>query len=106
MSDLQDLIDQAKAYWEEHYPTKCTYLRSIGELDEALIEAAQKAEGDITDLVADGLSWDEAWEIASEEHLFSVEDEYEEPEELPISETYKLLAESMKLRNKLANSDS
>ena len=72
-------IAQAREHWKEHRPKMFARLTKGGTLDKALTEAAEATSQGMQALMAQGATWQEAWEQTRELYLFPAE----EPEQAP-----------------------
>ena len=69
---------QIKAHWEKHRPQMCAQLQREGKLQESVYQAQEQTNDLMDDLLAKGLSHDQAWELAREEWAF-LPDEEDQP---------------------------
>ena len=86
-------IAQAKEHWEEFQPTRYAELQQEGKLMQALTDAADRTQDEIETLMAQGFSYNEAWEATREQYLFPPEEDGAS-EEAPDSEGYKAMKEA------------
>ena len=72
-------ISQAREHWQEHKPKMFARLTENETLEKALTDAAEATASAIQSLMAQGATWQEAWEQTRELYLFPPE----EPEQTP-----------------------
>ena len=65
----QRYAQMAEKHWKEHLPTRYAELKAAGALDEALRNAAEQTYLEVNALEEQGLSPDEAWQAARQNHL-------------------------------------
>lgn len=86
-------ISQARAHWKEHLPQMFARLEKSNQLEAALQDAATATSAGVRVLMAQGLTWDEAWEATREQYLFPPEESPQSDE--PPSAGYKAQMELM-----------
>lgn len=67
--NLENWIRLGRQHWKEHLPTRYAELKAAGTLDEALRNAAEQTYLEVNALEEQGLSPDEAWQAARQNHL-------------------------------------
>ena len=81
-------IAQARAHWKEHLPKMFARLERDGNLEQALTESAEATSQAIRARMAQGATWEEAWEATRELYLFPPE-ETGQAQKMPRSQGYR-----------------
>lgn len=92
--NLQNWIDLARDHWKEHLPPKFQQLRSAGTLAAALREAANQTYSLVESLEAQGLSPQDAWEMARSEFLLLPPEQSPEEASTPMQSLMAEIAEA------------
>lgn len=63
-------IAQARVHLKEHRPQAFARLQAAGTLEQHLRQAAEATSHEMRTLMDQGATWQEAWELVREQHLF------------------------------------
>jgi hypothetical protein len=85
-------ISQAREHWAEHRPKMFARLTQSGTLEKALTDAAEATSLGVQSLMAQGATWQEAWEQTRELYLFPAEEASQTPR-MPKSQGYLAMVE-------------
>lgn len=107
MANRQGWIEQAREHWKEHLPAMCARLEEAGTLEKELRAAVEAMADEIDVLMSQGFTFLEAWEATREQYLFRAPEvsEFEDDEELPIAESWRLAAQVNRLASKINNEE-
>lgn len=61
---------QIKAHWEKYLPHMYAQLQREGKIQESVYQAQEQTKDLMTELLAKGLDYNQAWELAREEWAF------------------------------------
>ena len=67
---LAGWVEQARAHWREYLPSRYRQLKQAGKLEQALRDAADATERELTSLKDQGFDHEQAWEMARNLYLF------------------------------------
>ena len=73
----------AREHWKEHLPKMYRELRESGQLMPVLLELQETISDQISEMIANGASPHEAWEIAREQIFLPAEDDETNQNDLP-----------------------
>ena len=65
----------ARDHWKEHLPKMYQSLKESGQLMPTLLELQETVAEQISEMIADGAQYHEAWEIAREQIFLPSEDD-------------------------------
>lgn len=80
-------IAQARQHLQEHRPQEYERLKKTGKLEAHLTQAAEQTSEEMQTLTRQGLTWDQAWEMVREQHLFPPAEAMDEP--MPESQGFR-----------------
>lgn len=90
-AETRRLVAETVSHWRENLPRMTASLEAKGTLVKEATEAVDAALESLGRLMSQGLTWDQAWEMTREEHLFLPAEEEDEAEELPSEESYRAM---------------
>lgn len=77
---LENWINQARSHWKQHLPEMYARLEKAGQLEAKLREAANRTYSAVTELEDSGMTAQEAFQMAREDHLFLRPEHADNPE--------------------------
>ena len=100
--DLKNWISLARESWRENNPKLFKELNRTGKLGQALRQAAERTHEEMSELEAQGVSNQDAWEMTREKYLLLPPES--EPDEVE-SKGAQLFREANALQSKILQAD-